>query len=149
MSSITTNWNCQRVHLLHSILNWRMLNRPAMPTKKFLKMSTESRPNAVDLRSDTPDQLAKETIYILLFLWKLSDAQTMVAHRLMSSVMHIKNDDDWPVHCLIFAIQDLCGSPSATTTIYCTIPRSMIFGSVPWRQIWSNHGSSPLLTHPS
>ena len=61
----------------------------------------------------------------------------MVAHRLLSSAMCSKEDNDWSVNLLMLSLYDLRGLllrllPSA-------VPYSMIFGSVSWREIWPNH----------
>ena len=60
----------------------------------------------------------------------------MVAHRLLSSAMHCK-DNDWPVNSLMVSFHDLrCQSLRRLPS---TVPCSMLFGSVSWGQTWPNH----------
>ena len=63
----------------------------------------------------------------------------MVADRLLSSATHSNDDIDWPVHSLVLSFLDLRGLP--WRRLLSTVPCSMIFGSVSWRQTWPNHNS--------
>ena len=61
----------------------------------------------------------------------------MVARRLLSSTMRSNDDNDWHVNSLMLSLHDLSGLPMRR--LPSTVPRSMIFGSVSWRQAWPNH----------
>ena len=58
----------------------------------------------------------------------------MVSHRIMSSAMSISDDIDWPVLSLMLSYHDL----RDVRQLPSTLPRSIIFGSVSWRQTWPN-----------
>ena len=68
----------------------------------------------------------------------------MTAHRPLSSAMHSNYDIDWPVHSLMLSFHDMRGLP--LQRLLSTVPCGMIFGSVSWRQTWSNHDSLRRLT---
>ena len=56
---------------------------------------------------------------------------------LMSSVMHSKDDSNWPVQSSMLSFHDLCGLPlrRLPSTVHCC----MIFDSVLCLQRWPNH----------
>ena len=71
----------------------------------------------------------------------------MVAHPLLSSMMCSSDNSGQPVHSLMLSFHDLRGLP--LWRLPSTVPCSMIFGSVSWRQAWPNHDSLRLLTTDS
>ena len=54
----------------------------------------------------------------------------MVAHGVLSTAMHINDDNDWPVHSLMLSIHDIHGLP--LWRILSDVPCSMIYDSVSW-----------------
>ena len=61
----------------------------------------------------------------------------MVDHRIVSSAMNSNDDNDLPVHSLMYLPHDLRGMSLRRPTTYC---------SVRWRQTWPNHDELQRLT---
>ena len=79
--------------------------------------------------------------------WNYSNRDTstvMTAHRLLSSAMCSIDDIDWPVHfSLIFAVF-LC-----LRRLSSTVPFSVIFSCILWRQTWLSRDDLRCLTFDS
>ena len=65
-------------------------------------------------------------------------------HRPLSSAMRSNDDIHWPVHSLMLSFHDFRGLP--LRRLPSTVPGSMIYGSVSWRQTRPNYDNLRCLT---